>query len=134
MAKKKKSEESIENMVEEKKEFEKWLEQADIDFRAAKNSLKSGDYGSSVFWCQQSVEKGLKAMMIKEGKGLVKVHNLVRLGKEVGLPEKFFGASAKLSVLYTDARYPMFVEFEKSEVGSFIKFVEEVSEWIKKRI
>jgi len=120
--------------VDEKEEFEKWFIQAEIDFRASRNSLKSGDYGSSVFWCQQAVEKGLKALMIKEGKELVRVHDLVRLGKKVNLPEKFFDVSSKLSVLYTDARYPMFREFEEGEVDSFIKFTEEVLEWIKEKI
>ena len=116
------------------KEFEKWFRHAEADLKTARNSLKSKDYYASIFWCQQSVEKGLKALMISRGKGLIRVHDLVKLGKEVDLPERFFDISARLSVMYSDVRYPIFRDFERKEVDSFIKFAEEVLEWIKERI
>ena len=43
-----------------------WFDQAEADFRTANNSFLSKDYYASVFWSQQSIEKCLKAIIIKE--------------------------------------------------------------------
>jgi len=120
--------------VKGRDEFRVWFERAEIDLNTARNSLKSGDYYASIFWCQQAVEKGLKAVWIMEGNDLIKIHDLVVLGKKVGLPNNFFDDAAKLSSLYTGTRYVSVESFEKEEVDTFIKFSSEVLEWIKKKI
>ncbi|MBU3923793.1 MAG: HEPN domain-containing protein [Nanoarchaeota archaeon] len=115
-------------------EYDKWLKQAGADLRTAENSLKSEDYYASVFWCQQAVEKGLKALWLSKGNELIRTHDLIALGKKVGLPEKYYKVSAELSLLYTKVRYPVAEEFEKSSVDNFINFVGEVLEWIEKEM
>ena len=121
-------------VIGESEESDRWLRQAERDLNTARNSFGSGDYYASVFWCQQVAEKGIKALMIKEGRGLVRIHDLVKLGREVSLPDEFFDVSAKLSVLYSSVRYPIYRDIDKEEVDSFIKFAEEVLRWIKKKI
>ena len=121
-------------VIKDKEEFEKWFEQAEVDLKTAKNSFKSKDYYASVFWCQQAVEKGLKAFWLFGGNELIRTHDLVRLGRKVYLPEKFFNNLAELSILYTEARYIPIKNFEREDVDGFIKFAKEVLEWIKQKI
>ncbi len=121
-------------VIKDKEEFEKWFSQAEADLRTAKNSFNSKDYYASVFWCQQAVEKGLKAIWLFSGNELIKTHDLVRLGRKVYLPEKFFNNLAELSILYTEARYIPIKNFEGEDVDKFIKFTEEVLEWIRQKI
>lgn len=128
-------------MVDEKEEFEKWFELADRDLRTAKNSLKSGDYYASVFWCQQSIEKGLKALWLKRGNELIRTHDLVVLGKNVDLSEEYFLNLDEISKAYISSRYSLMIgeensgeSFDKEDVQSFIKISEDVLEWIKKRM
>ncbi|MBU2576133.1 MAG: HEPN domain-containing protein [Nanoarchaeota archaeon] len=118
----------------EKEEFEKWFEQAGVDLSSAKYNFDGEKYSVAVFLCEQTVEKGLKALIIKKSNELIKTHDLVRLGKKVNLPEKFFDKLAELSSLYTEVRYVPVKDFEKIEVDSFIKFAEEVLEWLIKKI
>ncbi len=122
-------------MVDEKKEFEKWLMLAERDLRTAENSLGSGDYHASVFWCQQSVEKGLKALWLKRGNELIRTHDLILLGKNVELSEKYFLDLDKISKAYISSRYSLMIDenipgesFEKEVVQSFIKISEDVLE------
>jgi len=115
-------------------EYEKWFERAETDLRTARNSSESGDYYASIFWCQQAVEKGLKALWISRDNELVKIHDLVVLGKKVDLPDDFFEDAAKLSGLYTGVRYIPVESFKEEETRKFIKFGEEVLKWIKKKI
>lgn len=120
--------------MKDKEEFEKWFKQAEADMAGAKYNFDGEKYYIAVFLCEQAVEKALKALMIKEGQGLIKTHDLVRLGRKVDLPKNFFNDLAELSSLYTEARYIPIKEFEKEEVSNFIKFAEEVLRWIRQKI
>lgn len=117
----------------------KWIMQAKADLRAAENSLKSKDYHASVFWSQQSVEKCLKGLIIeKEGK-LYKIHDLVILGKRVGMPSELIQKSEKLSKVYIDSRYGVLDEipsqkFNREDSEYFLLISKEVLEWVKKMI
>ncbi|NMG83285.1 MAG: HEPN domain-containing protein [Methanosarcinales archaeon] len=47
-----------------RKEVKEWWKQAKRDLITAENCKNSKDYYACAFFCQQSVEKGLKAMYI----------------------------------------------------------------------
>ena len=47
-------------------EINKWFNLAERDFSSAKKNFKKKIYYVSAFLCQQSVEKGLKALYIKK--------------------------------------------------------------------
>jgi len=47
-------------------EINKWFNLAERDFSSSKKNFKKKIYYISAFLCQQSVEKGLKALYIKK--------------------------------------------------------------------
>ena len=113
-------------MPEEKEN--RWIENADDDLRAAEITLQQKLFGISAFHSQQSVEKALKALQLKKFNKISKVHDLVFLGNEVGMPEKFVEYCKEMTGAYIYTRYPEMpedVDIEKS-AGKFIKWAEKV--------
>ena len=64
-------------------EINKWFNLAERDLVSAKKNFKKKIYYVSAFLCQQSVERGLKALYIKKYKELLKIHDLVKLAKKI---------------------------------------------------
>lgn len=84
-----------------------WWEQAQRDLISAGNSLNSGDYYVCAFLCQQAVEKGLKAFIMRtERASPGPVHSLVRLSETAGLPADFRPFMKQLTSDYFLSRYP----------------------------
>ena len=122
-----------------REESKKWLMQAEADLRAAENSLKSKDYHASVFWSQQAAEKCLKGLIIRNGGELIKIHDLVVLGKRAGITQELISKCEKLSKVYIESRYGILDEipsqnFTKENSEYFLLVSKEVLEWVKKRI
>ena len=99
------------------------------------------DYYASAFWCQQSVEKNLKALILhKFREKFVPEHSLVRLGQKVKIPEKYLKNLKKLSPQYFLARYPDATEempyelYEEETVKEFIEISEKILKWIKNQL
>lgn len=87
-----------------------WIEIAEEDLATADVLLSNRIYLNAAYFCQQAVEKSLKANIQAQGKTPAMIHNLVRLAEKAGLldlldPEKqeFFG---DLSLYAIEARYP----------------------------
>ncbi len=93
-----------------KEETKQWVEQAEIDLTTAKHSLSSKDYYAASFWCQQAVEKALKALCIEKTNSFPKIHDLVRLGKLAGINEALLKNCERLAFVYIDTRYPTFTQ------------------------
>jgi HEPN domain-containing protein len=51
-----------------RKEIENWWKQAKRDLITAEHCKDSGDYYACAFFCQQSIEKGLKALFLLKNK------------------------------------------------------------------
>ena len=124
-----------------RKESENWWNQSLYDFESAKDVFKLKRYSLSVFLCQQSVEKGLKAYFIelkKESPGTT--HSLIFLAKSVKLPEKYFKFLRRLmpqfvNTRYPDAAYGLPSELYDNEIAlEYLKDSEEVLKWLKKKI
>ena len=99
-------------------EVKTWLEKSDHDLVTAKVTLREGIYDASAFYCQQAIEKALKALYIKEFKQLIKTHDLYFLGKKVNLPSELLKICDEITSFYTETRYPdTFVEFEEETVS-----------------
>lgn len=117
-----------------------WIEQAKADLKSAENSFKSKDYYASVFWAQQSVEKVLKAVLIKKTKKLVKIHDLILLGKMAELPEELLNKIKFLSGVYTESRYDIIGEeipankFKEQDSIEALNLGKEVLKWLEKEI
>lgn len=74
-----------------REEIKKWIEQSNSDFDGAEYNFKGGKFYIAAFFCQQAVEKALKALFLKENKGAVpQSHSLIYLAKNTTVPEKYF--------------------------------------------
>lgn len=90
--------------------IEEWLQIARKDFDRAKRNLSEGDVEASGFFLQQSLEKYLKAFLLKHGWQLKKIHMLhVLLDDSIryqaGLSE-FYPLCERVSGYYILDRYP----------------------------
>jgi HEPN domain-containing protein len=84
-----------------------WWTQAQNDLRAAKKNIEIHEYNVSVFLCQQSLEKGLKALyfkIINDNPG--QTHSLIHLAKETQTPQKFHNFLRSMMSQFTATRYP----------------------------
>lgn len=123
-----------------KEEVERWFKLAKDDLNSARTNFDNEVYYVSVFLCQQSVEKALKAALLKKSGGIIKIHDLVILGKKIGLPEALLEKCDRLNGVYLDTRYgdvggklPS-EKFNKALSSDFLNTAEEVLKWVKKNI
>lgn len=123
-----------------REEVKRWMQMAKRDLITAKNSLKAKDYYASCYWSQQSTEKALKAVLINKTGHLIKIHDLVVLGKKVDLPAPLLERCVDLTHVYLDARYGDIggelpsEKFDEKIASGFLKLVEEVIAWAEKAI
>jgi hypothetical protein len=83
-------------------------------FKEARNDLVNAQkfiriavYNASAFYCQQSVEKGLKALyMLKRRRSYPRTHVLPELAAPFVPPPKVADALKDLTMDYATARYP----------------------------
>lgn len=97
-------------MSREKNPLE-WLRHAENDRRAAQVLLADGFYEQSVFYCQQAVEKSLKATIVKQtNERPPHTHNLRALLERIPgltLPNEIAQSVSTVSEYYVGSRYPM---------------------------
>ena len=121
-------------------EVSRWLDQAEHDLKSSRNNLMNGDYYVASLLCQQAVEKGLKALYLKKFKKVKKIHNLVILAKDLGLPTNLVDKCDKLNPIYIDTRYPdasgdvPYKRYNKEKSEHDVKLSEDILKWIKKNI
>ncbi|MDP2278358.1 MAG: HEPN domain-containing protein [Nitrospirota bacterium] len=88
----------------------KWLKQAEADLKAAKDSLKDGNYEWGCFQSQQSGEKSLKACLYEKGYTSVITHSLKELLRECLRIDSSFSMLSRdartLDMFYIPTRYP----------------------------
>jgi HEPN domain-containing protein len=97
-----------------------WVDLSRYDIATAKAMLASGRYLYVLFTCQQSIEKMLKALVVKNTDSFPpKIHDLVKLVSiakiDIGTEQKEF--LAKLNYYYLETRYPR----ELSEISRQIR-------------
>ncbi len=122
-----------------KPEIANWSEQGKRDLQTARHSFQSRDFYASVFWCQQAVEKGLKALYMKSFGELWRIHDLVKLAREVNAPEEIIFKCAQLNPIYVVVRYPESDELpaekvKKADAEQMILFAVEVLRWVAKKL
>ena len=114
-----------------------WLAQAVRDFKSAKHSYHSKDYYVSALLCQQTAEKGLKAILLHQGKEIPKIHDLLRLGREANASPEILEKCSEINPLYFQVRYPDSDELparkiNKREAVHILELTGEILQWIKK--
>ncbi|MDP2951437.1 MAG: HEPN domain-containing protein [bacterium] len=133
------------NNVMLEKILEKWIDFAAADLDVAKRLFKSPKptswtYLLALWHCHQCIEKMLKMLAIKQGKELLKIHDLSRL---VELANITFTSEMKqfinqLNKFYIRSRYPDLIysplpKTEKKFVEEFIKKTNQFFIWLKKQ-
>ena len=118
--------------------IEIWLKQAERDLKSAKNSFNSRDYYVSALLSQQAVEKALKCLYLKEKKELLRIHDLVKLAREVNAPLEIVQSCAQINPVYVEVRYPEGDELpadkiNKEEADRILELAKEILLWIKKQ-
>jgi len=86
-----------------------WYEQGKLDLEKAKKDLESGYYEWSCFTAQQSVEKVVKALILKLGftPWGHSITNLLKLiKKEIKISDELINKAQVLDSYYIPTRYP----------------------------
>lgn len=124
-----------------KKVISQWWKQANRDILTANNCITSGDYYASVFFSEQAIEKGLKALYIKVFENAPpRTHHIDKLALLVNAPLEIMDATYELSEDYMLSRYPDVSDelpFELyNEGNSKIKLVraKEIISWAKSQM
>jgi len=125
-----------------KSHTKEWLFFADNDLQTARSLLKSRRYIYTLFCCQQTIEKMLKAL-ITERKDIVppRLHNLVRLAQiaELVMSNQEIEFLDRLSDFYIKTRYPetiakLQVIAKRERALATVKETERYYLWIKSLI
>jgi len=90
------------------KDYEIWLKYAKMDLLSGEVALKEGIYWDACFHAQQTVEKCLKALILKKGLDVPRIHKLGKLLRILNDKDlsKFAEALMALDKYYTPIRYP----------------------------
>lgn len=120
-------------------EVETWFGYAEADLNTAKYLADGGIYYACAFYCQQSIEKALKALLIKKEERLIKTHSVRKLAKILELSEDLKDKVSELEDVERLSRYPIGDEisedrYSKKDIDRFLIISEEVLEWIKNKL
>lgn len=122
-------------------EAERWFLQSEEEFETAKVSFNGKKWFAASFWCQQAVEKALKALYIvkkKESSGTT--HSLTFLGRELHVPREYFNFLRDLTKEYYLSRYPdasedvPFKAYMKEDAENYLRQCEKVLQWVKSQL
>ena len=122
-----------------KEEIKKWMEQAKADYKTAKVNFDGERYYAAVQFCQQCLEKSLKALWMKKfKKEFPYIHDLTFFMKKLELPIRYENICKDLTTAYAETKYPTDViplkKFTKSDAKEILKDTNEVLKWIKDRV
>ena len=124
-----------------RKEVLLWWEQAQKDLEVAEKNLKIEEYYVTAFFCQQAVEKALKALFIlKMAKSPGQTHSLIYLGSGVGVPKELFGFLQILTPEFITTRYPDVVQevpyklYNNEIARSYLTNAKVLFKWIANQI
>ncbi len=124
-------------MVEIKKQIKYWVHGADEDIDTAELLIKKKKYLHGLFFCHLSIEKIIKAHVVKTTNQIPqKSHYLFRLLEVANLViedeySEFFGILMKYRL---EGRYPDYYPDipDKKKVNEYLKKTKGALEWFKK--
>lgn len=118
------------------RETEEWLEIAERDLQMARVALDRQFFQHCTFYCQQAVEKLLKAIWTErhEVGTHPRVHNLVKLAAALGLdiPPKLQSALMELTDQIFPSRYPEAGwRYSREVADEYYNMAEELFAWLR---
>ena len=127
-----------------KKVIKNWIALAEYDFETAKAMMKSGRYLYVAFTCQQTIEKALKALYVKEKEETPPyTHNLIRLAEELSgikpIDEDANRFLERLNSYYIQSRYTEEIHqisksLNKKSAQEILSKTGELFKWLKKHV
>ncbi len=117
-------------------DVKEWLVIAKRDLKTAAHLFPPRDYAAASFFCQQAAEKALKAVQLARTGRIRRIHDLVELGRDVGLPENLLLPSGQLTLAYTFTRYPD-VEGQfglETSAKQFLKLAKKIVLWTETQL
>lgn len=124
-----------------RKEIQNWWSQAEKDLEKANWLYKGKHFDGTALFCQQAVEKALKALILLTTKTKrVEGHSLVYLASTAKLPPRYLPGLRRLSPEYFVSRYPDVTEEAPYELyddviaGEYLNLATEVLQWIRQRL
>lgn len=115
-----------------REEAEGWMKRAEKDLSDAKFNLNHRKFEVAAFLSHQAAEKALKSLHILKFNKLLKIHDLVELGKKVGAEEEILKACDKLNPFYIETRYIINMSYKKEIVSDGFMNSKRVLKWAKK--
>ena len=122
-------------------EAQAWWKLSQDDLMTADVNLCPDRYYACAFFCQQSVEKALKAVwMERKRQHAPKTHNLFELADDLGIAEDFDTALRRLNPEYVATRYPDAANgdpvenYNREIAGELLGFAQEIQAWCKSQL
>ncbi|MGK0232621.1 MAG: HEPN domain-containing protein [Patescibacteria group bacterium] len=119
-----------------REEVTHWWEQSVEDFDSAEKNLKIKKYYLVAFLSQQALEKGMKAVMLKNRMPVQTMHSLPKLAEKIKVPQKFRLFLRGVSSEYYMSRYPdasedtPFKQYTKVDAQEILGQTKEVMKWL----
>ena len=122
-----------------KEEVKRWMRMAKDDLSSAKSNLKNKKYYVCAYFSHQTVEKALKALILKKTNKIIKTHDLVILGRQVDLTNELLKKCEQLSRVYIETKYGLGIyipsqKFRKKNSSEYFNIAKEVVTWAEKNI
>ena len=119
-----------------------WLTASKEDFESAEILFQNKKYHHALFFCHLSIEKMLKAIIVKSTKTAPPlIHDLIRLAEKAKLPlsEAQMNELAEITTFNIDARYDDYkLSFRKKAKKQFslkyLKKTREMLQWLTKHV
>ena len=120
--------------------FLEWIEKANEDMLSLEALLKhkEGSPSTGCFLAQQAIEKLFKALIVRHGDELEKIHDLVALFNKIKLfePEirQFFKDITVLTRYYIETRYPGdYPEFSWEECQKAFEVADKIKNFVSRK-
>lgn len=128
--------------MDQKEIIDFWASEAEESLDVAKHLFEKKDYSYSLFFGHLSVEKMIKAVLVKNtNQPAPRSHNLLRLAKEaqIEITDEQKHALIRITAFNLEARYPDYKkEFRKKCTRQFtameLQKAEEVFVWLKSNL
>jgi HEPN domain-containing protein len=120
-----------------------WLDRVSYDLDTARAMLQTGRLIYVVFMCQQSLEKGIKALLTFQGKEVIPIHNLRRLAENASISQVLDDSTLIrldfLSNYYLNARYKEDIQqlskgISEKVASDFVDFTEGLIKWLREKM
>lgn len=120
-----------------REEARRWLAQADADLAHARASMHAGFHFAAAFACHQAAEKWLKGAIVEIQRSIPpRTHNLVELGRTLGVPEAVLSDLRLINPEYAASRYPDAANgvpaenYDERKATALIEAAERVHRWV----